>query len=872
MSIVVPEQNRVGIASVTDQKFRAPSMDGVGEGIANGAAMLARAGAGYVAHQRALGEADAEEARRREEEAKRTADFARQTDIITFGAQQSQSLLEQSRSIEGPGVGFRDKFLTSFDQHAQQWLATVPEDERAQWTARMAAMRSETGLRAQQAELGANDAFYRNGLETSLEPLANAAMQSPTHVEQVRQQGRDLIAASGLPAQEKAERLTKWDQHVSISAATGDIALDPQGAIARLGGVPTIERRAGEGGGAGYSSPTSPNAQSLASKFIAAESGGNPNAHSPVPGQTASGLGGFTDRTWLDTYKQHIGARGQTDAQILALKTDPTIGRRMTEYAVQDEQAFLKSKNLPVNDANTYLVHFLGPTAERLLRADPNAPASSVLPASFITANASVLRGKTVGQVQSWAARKMGGQAVASPNSGVAQGPASAGASEAPPIDPRYATLPAEARAQLIGMAQRKIDSDAQAQARAQQQQHADWLNSFELKIHDGHAGQADIEAARKRGILTDADEITHLESAVAAREAKNADINRYNMLAGTPGFQWNTFDPDQRKAVEAAVAAQGGSPMAAFNVWQKTGVLAKSGAVALRGGLVSVDPTQVGTAANIAGNMIRRNPNAFAGVEGREDIERAAVAYNHYVYDLGMPPQQAASRVAKENDPQFKAKVHLGQPERDQFMRSLRQQGLSAATALGGQFYSTSQAQEADQTYAELTVMAIERGADPASAQAQAKAQMARVYGVTRDGHVTKYAPERGYPPVAGSHDYVYHDAAATVLAETHLKPKQITGVHLVPIPGVTDQDFRAGRPPRYSLLYGHVVDGQTVYNTVPGQWAADVHAATVAATKRHAQQFAAEQARRDVNVARLGRSVVRPDSGPGSNPLEDQ
>lgn len=341
------------------------------------------------------------------------------------------------------------------------------------------------------------------------------------------------------------------------------------------------------------------------------------------------------------------------------------------------------------------------------------------------------------------------------------------------------------------------------------------------------------------------------------ALEAKTRDLNLYKAAIGTPGFTWNPFDDQQKKSVEAAVKTMGGTPDAALQVWQRTGILAKAGAVALRGGLVSTDPVHVQVAANVAGNMVRQNPNAFAGIEGGAEMEHAAFAFNHYTYDLGYSPQQAAVRVARENDPAHKQKIVAGQPQLDAWRKQIRKDGNVglAAQALGGQFYSPSQAKEADDTYTELALDNMQHGNDLATAQALASAQMRKVYGKTRDGHITKYAPERGYPAINGSIDYVYHDAIETVKTETHTTP---TEVHLVPIPGVTDQDFRRGAPPRYRLIYGHMVNGQKVLDSVHGQFAADVGSAASAARQKNAAAFVGERERSQRASARPYSSAI--------------
>jgi hypothetical protein len=129
------------------------------------------------------------------------------------------------------------------------------------------------------------------------------------------------------------------------------------------------------------------------------------------PNSSAEGLYQFTKGTFVDMFKKTFPeAKGMSDSQILAMRgsTLPN-GQKVEEilgpaFTAQNAQ-YLQSKNLPVNGATVYLAHFLGPQgAERLLKADPSTPVSQVVSPDAIAANKSILQGKTVGDVQQWAA------------------------------------------------------------------------------------------------------------------------------------------------------------------------------------------------------------------------------------------------------------------------------------------------------------------------------------------------------------------------------------------------------------------------------------------------------------------------------------
>lgn len=150
----------------------------------------------------------------------------------------------------------------------------------------------------------------------------------------------------------------------------------------------------------------------LIDSIIGVESGGNPNATNPR--SSASGLGQFIDSTWLATIRSaRPDLAGKSDSELLALKTDPQLSREMTEAYANQNQAFLTKNGLPVTPGTTYLAHFAGPEgAMKILQADPNASAASILGRKVAEANP-FLAQMSARDLQAWADKKMGSKTAA---------------------------------------------------------------------------------------------------------------------------------------------------------------------------------------------------------------------------------------------------------------------------------------------------------------------------------------------------------------------------------------------------------------------------------------------------------------------------
>lgn len=264
---------------------------------------------------------------------------------------------------------------------------------------------------------GLPDAYYRGQFNQQQRELNDQAIRQG----QIRQDIAQTFRG-GLPT--NADGTIDYGRAVSMLAQKGDPNAIFSGADA------VFQQRAAAGspllnGGAAAQPTVSPDVASTASKIVQVESGGDPNATNPK--SSATGLGQFTDGTWLDTIKKHFPnlAQGRSDDQLLAMRKIPQLAQRMTEAFTADNQAGLTKADVPVTPATSYLAHFLGlGGAVKVLKADPNTPVSKLLSADAIKANP-FLKDMSARDLESWAARKMAGPAMVAQNAQAAPGNAS---------------------------------------------------------------------------------------------------------------------------------------------------------------------------------------------------------------------------------------------------------------------------------------------------------------------------------------------------------------------------------------------------------------------------------------------------------------
>lgn len=158
---------------------------------------------------------------------------------------------------------------------------------------------------------------------------------------------------------------------------------------------------------------------SVVDTIIGLESGGVATAKNPE--SSATGAGQFLNSTWLDVLKRNRPelAKGKSDADLLALRTDGALSREMVDAYSRENASALAARGVPATAVNLYAAHHFGAGGgAAFAKASPSTPMSSILPRKDIAAN-QYLQGKTKAQVlANWERRGLRAGAVSEPTAG----------------------------------------------------------------------------------------------------------------------------------------------------------------------------------------------------------------------------------------------------------------------------------------------------------------------------------------------------------------------------------------------------------------------------------------------------------------------
>lgn len=557
-----------------------------------------------------------------------------------------------------------------------------------------------------------------------------------------------------------------------------------------------------------------PAIEATVSRIIGVESGGKADAENPK--SSASGLGQFIDETWLAVIKKHRPdvAMGKSDSELLALKTDPTLGREMTRRYTEDNAAALRKAGLPVTAGNLYLSHFAGPAGARaVLTSDPDRAVVDILGPAVVNANG-FLNKMSARDLVAWASEKMGG--------------APAGASgERVVFSERtervLASLPGYMQSQVREIASGQVQDYTAKQAANWKAEQAAVVNSYRLRIETTDPTITTQEILADP-ILDDGDKA----SLVSRFNEKFGDLRQAqaNVAAFNAGsLAVDPYTEQGRKAVDgvwshfvAAAKESGNAEMAAAALPQlvkQTGVIPTPVFNGLRGALAGNNVKDVASGLSLAVALSDADPAAFGKRDGGGAIQDAVASYRHFIGDLGMSPEHAAQAIIDSRDPakrEARDAMVKSEPAKKWLDAETKASNVVALFPEADGWFSSpalgdNPVQEAAMLseYREILEQTLfDVAGDFDQAKALAGDRFKRRYGVTEFSisgapTITRLPIEKTYPPgVDGGHGYVQEQAKAE-LSKEGITAKEIYFI----ADNVTERDVEAGKAPRYQVFY---------------------------------------------------------------------
>jgi len=335
------------------------------------------------------------------------------------------------------------------------------------------------------------------------------------------------------------------------------------------------------------------------------------------------------------------------------------------------------------------------------------------------------------------------------------------------------------------------------------------------------------INAAADKGLISQSARRS-LTDKVIVKESVDTDLQD-SLGRLSQGWSLDPNSTSDRKAVDLVFkkGVEGGQdPVAlAARFAQQAGVLPSAIVSKVRAASFANDPRQVAQGLVIGRQIIAQAPDVFDRMPGGQNIADDIHLFSHYTQEMGLNEADAVARIMQQRDPAVKARAKQVVDQASDAIGKLTWKDAASGMGerswfgalFGGNAAPLDPAGEAalGADYRAAVTDRVRVTGDLESAKALAAKDIQNIYGDSR-GALMKFPPEKRYPPVNGSHDYIREQALAdakTLFPNADIGPDD---VYLIG-DAATAQDWASGRPPRYTLAVKRTVDGQEVWYTSP-------------------------------------------------------
>lgn len=344
--------------------------------------------------------------------------------------------------------------------------------------------------------------------------------------------------------------------------------------------------------------------------------------------------------------------------------------------------------------------------------------------------------------------------------------------------NPVYSNLPYEDRLALTNDAEREVAAEVSAQVQADKAQNASLVNALKIALYDGSAGQADIDTMIQKGVLTDYEDRKAADDILAARD-KELRLKQLaqNMLTGqvtfAPGNEehakaLNAFiGPEGQQALEQKDSAYAANTL--IPLIQHAQAIPTDVVDHLRGMIRSPDPTKAVWALDLMTEMQKASQKAFDQIpeSDRKDVafwqaRKGLMKDEDLLHTLRGPvdPAEANARNGLRKQGELLFSAENGALKNFDPATLFQIPGIipfTTQSATNPGWKPAAQALAND--FQTLFLDNYELFANVDQAKKAATDQLAAVWGVTNvgaDNHLMKHPPEKAYPTVANSFDWM--------------------------------------------------------------------------------------------------------------------
>lgn len=361
--------------------------------------------------------------------------------------------------------------------------------------------------------------------------------------------------------------------------------------------------------------------------------------------------------------------------------------------------------------------------------------------------------------------------------------------------------------------------------------------------------GQVEGRAVGGKQALLPVETAMKLNKEITEREQalQRAD----QLLSGTLPADPNS--KDDRKVIDEAAVNSGineaiqaqderASAMLA-GIVKSTGIVPDSTLSLLRGMTTNGTPEAKAFAYQTTAQLLREKPGALEGRKGAKEIRTDARAFEAYVFEAGLQPEEAVRRIEATKTEEFRRRREALTRDADAVAKKFDAGDITGEFDTAFSFEPELGANDVRgrimlNTFRTLFKEHFIATADETVARAMALEDLKTTYdvsSVTGTNRLMKHPPEKHYPAIGGSMDYFGRQLAAEVSERAGTKIAR-GDIFIAAIPQ-TDADIRSGRLPRYGVTW---LNGEGRFDTAPGMvWGPDLKPEMERAARTRRERF---------------------------------